>query len=75
MLKIRKSEWNVLFHLLVNSGETKWAAGEIIDRKKVEMQKEYDKIKLKHDKGKLTEDEAEAKFKEKFHNMCQSMER
>lgn len=69
--KIRKSEWDVLFHQLVNSGKDKWDAGEIIKEKQKAFDKLYNKLKSQ---GK-TEEDIELKFKEEFELMVQKLER
>ena len=70
MLKIRNSEWRVLFVNLVNSGKSKWDAGEIIDKHKKIMNDYLDKL---IDSGKPKET-IEIKFKEKFWELCQKNE-
>lgn len=70
MIKIRNSEWKVLFRNLVNSGKSKWEASDIIDKHKKIMNDYYEKLESS---GKSEEDK-EIKFKEKFWELCQKNE-
>jgi len=71
MLKIRNSEWRVLFSQLVNSGMDKWGAKDIIEKHKLIMEEYCDKLKA----SKKPKEDIEVKFKEKFYQLCQGLER
>ena len=71
MLKIRKSEWRILFAQLVNSGVDKWSAIETIEKHKNIMEK----FSYELEASKKPKEDLEVKFKEKFFKLCQSLER
>ena len=70
MIRIRNSEWKVLFRQLVNSGKSKWEAGDIIDKHKKIMKDYYEEL----DSSGKTEADKEIKFKERFWELCQRAE-
>lgn len=69
--KIRKSEWRVLFYQLVNSGKSKWEAGEIIENHK----KKFNQLLMKLKKQGKSEEQIEIKFKKEFEELCQELEK
>ena len=75
MLKIRKYEWEVLKRNLMNSGVNPLDADKIIKDHKQIMDNWYEELSLKIEKGKLSQEDADKKFKQKFWNMCQKLER
>jgi len=64
---IRKSEWDVLYRNLINQGKSKWEASGVINKHKKILQDYYDKLIVK----KITTQEKEIKFREKFFEMVE----
>ena len=73
MLRIRKSEWQVLKMNLINSGIAPLDADRIIEDHKKLHDNFKDKLKLEVQKGKITSEQAEDKFKQKFYEMWQKL--
>lgn len=71
MIKIRNSEWKVLFMQMINNGKDKWEASEIIENHKKIMKEYYEKLKSSN----ISEKNIEIKFKEKFWELCQKTEK
>ncbi|HJX50403.1 MAG TPA: hypothetical protein VJ438_02995 [Candidatus Nanoarchaeia archaeon] len=69
-MKIRNSEWNILYMNLVNSGKSKWEAGEIIKKHKEIFNEHYDKLVKKG----LSKEDIEIKFRKEFEELVQSLE-
>ncbi len=73
MLKIRKSEWEVLKQNLINSGIAPFDSDRIISDHQKLHDNFKDKLKLKVEEGELSTERAETLFKQKFYEMWQKL--
>ena len=74
MLKIRNYEWQILKINLIRSGVSSLDAEKIIQEHRDIMDTWYDKLKQKVKTKKLTAEQADKQFKQKFWTMAQKWE-
>jgi hypothetical protein len=67
---IKRSEWDILYRQLLNQGKSKWEASDIISNHKKILEEYYSKLVIK----KLTKEDIDLKFKDKFYDMVQRLE-